>query len=49
MSNKLFTKEEIEFISRNKYVKNASERSITYTYEFIQIFISEYGKEKFPM
>jgi transposase len=48
MSNKLFTKEEIALISRNKYVKNVSERSITYTDEFRQIFISEYGKGKFP-
>ena len=48
MSNKLFTKEEIELISRNKYVKNVSERSITYTDEFRRIFISEYEKGKFP-
>jgi len=48
MSNKLFTKEEIELISRNKYVKSVSERSITYTAEFRRIFISEYGKGKFP-
>jgi transposase len=48
MSNKLFTKEEIELISRNKYVKSVSERSITYTAEFRRIFISEYEKGKFP-
>ena len=48
MSTKLFTKEEIELISENKYVKNVSERSITYTDEFRRIFIAEYEKGKFP-
>jgi len=48
MSNKLFTKEEIDSIIKNKYVKNVSKRSITYTAEFKRIFISQYGKGKFP-
>lgn len=33
MSSKLFTKEEIELLDNNKYVKSVSERSITYTNE----------------
>ena len=47
MSSKLFTKEEIEVLANNKYIKSVSERSITYTNEFRRIFISEYEKGKF--
>lgn len=47
MSSKLFTKEEIEMLANNKYIKSVSERSITYTNEFRRIFISEYEKGKF--
>lgn len=48
MSSKLFSKEEIELLANNKYVKYVSERSITYTDEFRCIFMSEYEKGKFP-
>lgn len=47
MSSKLFTKEEIEVLANNKYIKSVSERSITYTNKFRRIFISEYEKGKF--
>ena len=34
INRKLFTKENIELLSKNKYVKKVSEKSITYTDEF---------------
>lgn len=34
MSKKIFTQEEIEILSKNKYVKAISEKAITYTNEF---------------
>ena len=43
MSKKLFTKKEIEILSKNPYVKHVSEKGITYTKEFKQIFIKEYN------
>lgn len=48
MSNKLFTKEEVKILSKNKYVKKVSEKAITYTDEFKSIFIVENEKGKFP-
>lgn len=48
MSKKLFSNEDIEILSKNKYVKNISERGITYTDEFKRLFISENEKGKFP-
>jgi len=48
MSKKLFTKEEVKILSKNKYVKNISEKAITYTDEFKSIFISENKNGKFP-
>lgn len=48
MSNKLFTKEDLEILSKNKYVKNVSMKAITYTDEFKSIFIAENEKGKFP-
>lgn len=48
MSNKLFTKEEMSILSKNKYVKNVSIKGITYTDEFKSIFIVENKKGKFP-
>ncbi len=48
MSKKLFSNEDIEILSKNKYVKNISERGITYTDEFKRLFISENAKGKFP-
>lgn len=48
MSNKIFTQDEIEILSSNKFVKRVSTKAITYTDEFKRIFISEYEKGKFP-
>ena len=48
MSKKLFTNEEIELLSKNKYVKNVRTKGITYTEEFKKIFISEHSNGKFP-
>lgn len=48
MSNKLFTKEEMSILSKNKYVKNVSIKGITYTDEFKSIFIVENKKGNFP-
>ena len=41
MSNKLFSPDEMELFSRNKYVEKVSSKSITYTDEFKRIFIAE--------
>lgn len=48
MSGKLFNNIEIEMLSNNKYVKNVSERAITYTEEFKNIFVLESDKGKYP-
>jgi len=48
MSNKLFTDKEITLLSKNQYIKNVSEKAITYTDEFKRIFIAEYDKGKLP-
>jgi transposase len=48
MSTKLFTKEEMEMLAVNKYVKHVSAKGITYKDEFRRIFISEYEKGRFP-
>lgn len=48
MSNKLLTKKEIEILLKNPYVKSVSEKSITYTDEFKNIFISEYANGMIP-
>ena len=34
MSKKLFTEEEIKILMKNKYVKNVTNKGITYTDEF---------------
>lgn len=44
MSKRLFNAEEIDLLRKNKYVKNVSEKSVTYTDEFKLHFISEYQK-----
>ncbi|GAA0733662.1 HTH domain-containing protein [Clostridium oceanicum] len=41
MSNKLFSKEEIRVLSKNKYVKKVTSKAITYTDEFKRIFIKQ--------
>lgn len=48
MSKKIFTKEEIEILSKNKYVKHVSVKGITYTDEFKHIFINENEKGRLP-
>lgn len=48
MSNKLLTKKEIEMLLKNPYVKSVSEKSITYTDEFKNIFITEYANGMIP-
>lgn len=48
MSNKIFTDLEIKTLSKNKYVKNVSSKSITYTDEFKKYFIVENNAGKFP-
>lgn len=48
MSKKMFNKEEIELLQKNKFVKNVTEKAITYTDEFRGVFISEYEKGVIP-
>lgn len=48
MSEKKFTKEQIEYLSKNQYVKHVSEKGITYTAEFKEYFIKEYEKGFLP-
>ena len=48
MSNKIFTQDEIEILSKNKYVKRVSGKGITYTDEFKRLFIAENEKGKPP-
>ena len=48
MSGKLFTGEEVEILKKNPYVRNASEKAITYTDEFKEYFINEYSQGKLP-
>lgn len=40
VSKKLFTKEEIDILKKNKYVKRVSEKGITYTDEFRKDYIN---------
>ncbi|EJO5349518.1 hypothetical protein NRP93_003697 [Clostridium botulinum] len=49
MSKKLFTNEEIKLLSENKYVKNVTNKAITYTDEFKILFIVERSKGKLPI
>lgn len=49
MSKELFTSEEIELLSKNKYVKNVTDKAITYTDEFKILFIAERSKGKLPI
>ncbi|MFR2316296.1 MAG: HTH domain-containing protein [Terrisporobacter sp.] len=44
----MFSSEEIEKLSINKYVKNVTEKGITYTNEFKLHFIAEYEMGKTP-
>ena len=49
MSKELFTSEEIELLSKNKYVKNVTDTAITYTDELKILFIAERSKGKLPI
>ena len=40
MSKKLFTKEEIEILDKNIFVKKISAKGITYSDEFKKLFIA---------
>ncbi len=44
MSKKLFSDEEINILSKNKYVKSVSKLEITYTSDFKILFIAKYNK-----
>ena len=48
MSKKRFTEEEREQISKNRYVRNVSDKAITYADEFKKLFIEEYITGKTP-
>ncbi|WMJ78690.1 MULTISPECIES: IS3 family transposase [unclassified Sedimentibacter] len=48
MSKKSFSDEEIDILSKNKYVKSASKRGITYTDEFKSLFIAGYSNGILP-
>lgn len=40
-----FTDEQVEFLRKNKYVKHVSNKGITYSLEFKNLFINEYGSK----
>ena len=46
MSKKLFTDEDIKLLCKNKFVKNVTNKGITYTDEFKHLFIAENEKGK---
>ena len=48
MGKNYFTPEQVEQLKQNKYVKNVSEKAITYTEEFKELFLSEYNLGKLP-
>ena len=48
MSNKIFTIEEQEKLRVNPWVKNVTDKSITYTEEFRKYFINQYNLGKLP-
>jgi len=48
MGNKYFTDEQLEELLKNPYVKNASNKAITYTEEFKVYFVAEYESGKTP-
>lgn len=43
-----FTKEQQEELMKNPYIKKVSDKSITYTTEFRELFASEYRAGKIP-
>ena len=48
MGKNYFTLEQVEQLRKNKYVKHVSEKAITYTEEFKEIFLLEYKSGKSP-
>ena len=48
MSKNYFTPEQVKQLKKNKYVKHVSEKAITYTEEFKEIFILKYKSGKSP-
>ena len=48
MGKNYFTPEQVEQLRKNKYVKHVSEKAITYTEEFKEVFMSEYNSGKIP-
>ena len=48
MDKKYFSLKEVETLSKNKFVKNVSEKSITYSEEFKKVFIEENLKGILP-
>ncbi|EEM68659.1 transposase [Bacillus thuringiensis serovar andalousiensis BGSC 4AW1] len=48
MTKKLFTEEEVQALSKNRYVKSVNQKGIIYTNEFKHVFIEENEKVKPP-
>lgn len=48
MSKRILSDKEVEILKLNKYVKNVSNKGITYTNEFKVLFIAEYELGKTP-
>ena len=48
MARKMFSEEEIRVLQANPYVQKVGEKSITYTQDFREFFVSEYLKGKSP-
>ena len=48
MGKNYFTPEQVEQLRKNKYVKHVSEKAITYTEEFKEVFMLEYKSGKTP-
>ncbi|MDD2575766.1 MAG: hypothetical protein PHD47_04805 [Acholeplasmataceae bacterium] len=48
MSKNYFTLEQVDELRKNKYVKKVSEKAITYTEAFKEVFIMEYNNGKPP-
>lgn len=48
MGKNYFTPEQVEQLRKNKYVKHVSEKAITYTEEFKEVFMMEYNSGKIP-
>ena len=48
MSQKTFTEREVKILNKNPYVKKVSEKSITYSDEFKQLFVLQIDESKTP-